>query len=310
MEGNEHALRIVKTAFGVILVVGLISLSIYQYVTSTQAVKNNNAALVDSSVEWTTADLDALASTDRTGTEVLNAVRKYKNSYTVKVETAASATGGKIYNASTYVSNSKDSPDYVNPESLFTCSLVMNANGVITEIDFKEKLQTSESDASIETPEQAKSYLVDNISGGLISRNDSWGEIAKKLNNSTDQSAKRVLASAVGGDTADSWADLANDASTAIKDLKSEVSKQNANASIQHKRGSLHQGASVDLGMTPKMIIVWRSTDNEMQMYSGTSWTTRNEGSLFTSQWCTLSGSTLTNVSSESADLQYEAFSY
>ena len=72
----------------------------------------------------------------------------------------------------------------------------------------------------------------------------------------------------------------------------------------------MHQGASVDLGMTPKMIIVWRSTDNEMQMYSGTSWTTRNEGSLFTAQWCTLNGSTLTNVSSESADLQYEAFSY
>lgn len=310
MEGGDHALSLVKLGVGVIITVALISLMIYQYTTSTQAVKNNNAALTDSSVEWTTADLDALAATDKTGAEVLNAIRKYKSNYTVKVMTATSATGGKVYNAASYVTNEKDSPDYVDPESLFSCSLVMNANGVITEIDFSEKLQTSVSDSTIKTPAQAKSYLVSNVSGGIISRNDSWSEIAKKLNNSTDQAAKRVLASAVGGDVSDSWSSLADDASVTIRDLKNEVSKQNANASIQHKKGSLHQGSSVDLGMTPKTIIVWRSTDNEMQMYSGTSWTTRNGGSEFTAQWCTLSGSTLTNVSNNSADLQYEAFSY
>lgn len=310
MEGGDHALSLVKLGAGVIITVALISLTIYQYATSTQAVKNNNAALTDSSVEWTTADLDALAATDKTGAEVLNAIRKYKSNYTVKVMTATSATGGKVYNAASYVTNEKDSPDYVDPESLFSCSLVMNANGVITEIDFSEKLQTSVSDSTIKTPAQAKSYLVSNVSGGIISRNDSWSEIAKKLNNSTDQAAKRVLASAVGGDVSDSWSSLADDASVTIRDLKNEVSKQNANASIQHKKGSLHQGSSVDLGMTPKTIIVWRSTDNEMQMYSGTSWTTRNGGSAFTAQWCTLSGSTLTNVSNNSADLQYEAFSY
>ena len=304
--------KLIELAVAVIISVILITLGIYQYHVSSEAVKSNTNATVDSSAEWNNADLAALSSTDRTGTEVLNAIRKYKSNYTVKVVTASSTSAGKTYNASSYVTNTKGSRDYINPESLFNCSLTMNSNGVITQINFNEKLQTAASDASITTPAQAKDYLVNNISGGLISRSDSWSDIAKKLNNTNDQSAKRVLATAVGGSTSDSWADLASDASTQIKDLRSEVTSQNANASMQHKKGSLSKGASVDLGFTPKTIIVVRGTINEMQMYSNAVWSVRNTGvKNEIPQWCTLIDTKLQNVNGpDNVTLQYEAFSY
>lgn len=307
----SRGLKIVMMAVSILITIGMLTYSIVQYHSSSDAVEANRHALTDATIEWGNADIQSLLSSDRTGAEVLNAVRKYKSDYPVKVVTNLSGEEGKTYTASDAVVNDdKDSANYVNPQSIFHCDVITNANGVITTIVFTEDVKDIVEDSSIETPNEAKQYLVNEL-GGLISMSDSWATIASTLKNNNDQSAKRVLAGAVNGDLTESWYSLASKSATRISELEDTVSKLNENASTQHTSGSLSGDASVELAFTPSMVIVWDSHNN-MQMYKDSVWTTRNTGSSFETVWCNLisNGSTSVLTNSSTQVLQYEAYSY
>ncbi len=305
----NKGLKIIMLAVSVIITVGILTYTILEYRSSTKAVDANRQALSDATIEWGNADVQSLMSTDRTGTEVLNAIRKYKKDYAVKVVTNLSGSDGKTYTAADALVNDENSVDYIKPQALFHCDLVTNANGAVTTIVFTENVKTIVEDDSIQTPAAAKQYLVDEL-GGLISMSDSWSDIAGVLKSNNDQNAKKVLAGAVNGNLSDSWYSLASKSATRITELEKTVSSLNENASTQHVAGSLYGGASVTLGFKPSLIIVWDSHNN-MQMYKDSVWVTRNTGSKFESVWCTLSLADeviLNNTGTET--LQYEAYSY
>lgn len=307
---GEYALKLPQIAAGVFITVGLISLGIYQYYKSADAIKANDEVLTDSAIEWGEADLTSLVSTTRTGTEVLSAVKKYKSDYPVKVITSLSGTDGTVYTASDAVVNEEGTTSYVDPLALFSCELTTNANGVVTMITFTEQIETIVEDSEFTTPDEVKSYLVSELNG-LISTSDSWSTIASTLKSDNDQSAKQVLASAVNGSLTDTWYQLASSAAKRIDALEEDVADLNQNASTQHATGSLYGGSSVELSFTPSMIIVWDSHNN-MQMYRDSVWSTRNTGSAFENVWCSLEfeADSVVLVNNETEVLQYEAYSY
>lgn len=306
----SRGLKIITISVSIFITIGMLCYAFLEYSKSMKAVGANQEALTDATVEWGNADMQSLVATERTGTEVLNAIRKYKNEYAVKVVTNLSGEAGKTYTAADAVVNDEGSVYYIKPQTLFHCELITNANGVVTTIVFTENVETIVEDSSITTPAEAKQYLVNELDG-VISMSDSWSDIASRLKSTNDQSAKRVLAGAVDGNLSDSWYDLASKSATRISELETTVSVLNENASTQHVTGSLYGGSSVELDFTPSLIVVWDSHNN-MQMYKDSVWTTRNTGSSFESVWCSL-----TTVDNEinlnnlgTAMLQYEAYSY
>lgn len=306
----SRGLKIITISVSIFITVGMLCYAFLEYSKSMKAVGANQEALTDATVEWGNADMQSLVATERTGTEVLNAIRKYKNEYAVKVVTNLSGEAGKTYTAADAVVNDEGSVNYIKPLALFHCELITNANGVVTTIVFTENVETIVEDSNITTPAEAKQYLVNELDG-VISMSDSWSDIASQLKSTNDQSAKRVLAGAVDGNLSDSWYDLASKSATRISELETAVSVLNENASTQHVAGSLYGGSSVELDFTPSLIVVWDSHNN-MQMYKDSVWTTRNTGSSFESVWCSL-----TTVDDEinlnnlgTAMLQYEAYSY
>lgn len=306
----SRGLKLVMISVAIVITLGMLSYAFLEYNSSMKAVGANQEALSDATIEWGNADMQSLVATERTGTEVLNAIRKYKSEYAVKVITNLSGEAGKTYTAADAVVNDEGSVHYIKPQALFHCELITNANGVITTIVFTENVETIVEDSSITTPAEAKQYLVNELDGA-ISMSDSWSDIANRLKSTNDQNAKRVLAGAVDGDLSDSWYDLASKSATRISELETTVSSLNENASTQHVAGSLPGGGSVTLGFTPSLIVVWNS-HNDMQMYKDSVWTTRNTGSSFESVWCSLNTVdgeiTLNNLGTEM--LQYEAYSY
>lgn len=138
---------------------------------------------------------------------------------------------------------------------------------------------------------------------------DSWAQIATKLRSSNDPNAKRVLASAVGGDASASWYDLAKSASDRVATLQRQVNSLSSNNTTHRKSGSLEAGASVNLGMSPKTLIVWDNRNN-MQLYEKTVWLTRNKGSSFESVWCTLDAQNGVLVNNSTEKITYESFDY
>ena len=213
----DTSTKVILIAMSVLVTVGLISLAAFNFGMASSTVKTMSNSLTEQSNEWDMSSLASLDGKKLTGSEVASVIRKYKKEYVCRVETVKG--GLKDYTSmSAFVNSVDDVNNYINPESLFNCSLQFQGSS-ISRLEFRE---ISASVDSIISADDAKVFLADNTT--QVNNAMGWLEIAeviKAQDSSGANESKDILAAALGYNASNkSLKDLANEAKGRIENLE------------------------------------------------------------------------------------------
>lgn len=293
----KEGLEILKMAVSVLLTVALISIAIYVFQNSKDAVTTGVGNMNETTKEWDESDMALLSSAELTGSEVANLIRKHMGAISVQVETVAG--GNSTYDSINPFINAKGSTTYVNPTSIFSCKVNRNANGVVSGLSFTE--QSSALVTEVNTQEDAKRLLVERL-GGIIRLTDTWDTVAEKLQSEIYTDGKTMLKNALGS-SSDSWGELVKKAVERINSLEAKLDQaNNESLVVPYADGTVLAGESVELGFVPATLILMRGPNDEVQIYRNGSWFTgEGEG-----VWVTLDNEKVRNNSIET--IKYVAY--
>ena len=192
-----------KSVFKVILIgADLLVLSILiAYLIHTKdivgsLVTANDKQMEEERTEFVSGGLDSLCVDTLTGTQVISAIRKYKDDYTVCI--ASSNTGAVLesYDSNTAFSKSATS---IKPEFIYSGRLNVNSAGKVVGITFTKQVDVNEI-LEVTTVDEARAYMIAAIGNGFgLTPNSSWSQIYNTISDNTSMAVKVVLSNAVEG---------------------------------------------------------------------------------------------------------------
>ncbi|MFB5678800.1 ABC transporter permease [Paenibacillus terreus] len=127
-------------ASGLFLAIALITLSVTLFGTAQEGAKQAQTEFSSIQTELSGQSYAGYDNTIVTGSQVVNAIRKFgnKETFTIKVTTKKN-TGGTTYTKGS-VGGTTDvtSNEYVNPSGQFKSVIVRDVNNVVTGIEFSQ----------------------------------------------------------------------------------------------------------------------------------------------------------------------------
>lgn len=137
----NNANTAMKVGAGLMLTIALITLVVILYQASTGAIIEGKNDFANTQAELSDQKYDIYESSNLTGSEVVNAIRKYarKADFKISIKTFKDS-GGTTYTKGDYgETKNVTSSKYVNPSGIFMGKLDRDANGVVTGITFTQQ---------------------------------------------------------------------------------------------------------------------------------------------------------------------------
>ncbi|MHA0855271.1 ABC transporter permease [Paenibacillus sp. CMAA1364] len=159
----NNASSALKVSAGIFLTIALITIVVVLFISAQEATKTAQSSFADIQTEMSQASFTVYDNTTVSGSQVLNALRKFKDKeqFGVEVRTGKNTTGswyferintlnnpgesdyGSVMNTGatgqiTRASNESEN-DYVNPSGKFEAQVVKDNSNVIRAITFKQK---------------------------------------------------------------------------------------------------------------------------------------------------------------------------
>ncbi|AOZ91105.1 ABC transporter permease [Paenibacillus crassostreae] len=159
----NNASTALKVSAGIFLTIALITIVVVLFISAQEATKSAQNNFADIQTEMSQAAFTVYDNTTVSGSQVLNALRKFqdKGEFGVQVETGKSLVGswyfenvettvaegtigyGSITNgaSSDNITNASNesSPDYINPSGKFLAKVIKDKSDVIRAITFEQK---------------------------------------------------------------------------------------------------------------------------------------------------------------------------
>ncbi|MFM9280875.1 ABC transporter permease [Paenibacillus jiagnxiensis] len=127
-------------AAGLFLAIALISLSVNLFGTAQEGSKQAQTEFSSIQTELSGQTYAGYDNTILTGSQVVNAIRKFgnKETFTIKVTTKKN-TGGTTYSKGNVGGTTEvTSNEYINPSGQFKSIIVRDVNNVVTGIEFSQ----------------------------------------------------------------------------------------------------------------------------------------------------------------------------
>jgi len=259
----------------------LVGYVIYTKNVTGDLVKSNNKSMEEERAEFASGGLESLCVDTLTGTQVISAIRKYKDDYTIHI--AAAHTGAVIesYDSNTAFSKHESS---VKPENIYSGSLNVNSAGNVAGITFTQQ-ENADDITAVTTVDQAKTIMVDLLNQFGITPTSSWAEIIQKIKDNASLDAKTTLSKAVDGRIAETENinKLATAASDRIKELQNENSKKRAVVNLEVSPNYKASTAAdvldfCKIGFNPSFVIVTQEHSTEMFIKTAAGWISTEQG--------------------------------
>ncbi|MGY3386796.1 hypothetical protein ACVWZB_004750 [Paenibacillus polymyxa] len=137
---GSNASQAMKTAIGIILTVALASMIIGIFMLAAGWMSDAKDDMNDSHSEVADSKYMMYESTNLSGSEVVNAIRKYARKPEFKITIKTLKDGGTVYTKGD-VGETKNvtSSKYVNPSGIFAGKLDRDANNVVMGITFTQQ---------------------------------------------------------------------------------------------------------------------------------------------------------------------------
>ncbi|MGM1023175.1 MAG: ABC transporter permease [Bacillota bacterium] len=137
----NNASTAMKIGAGILLTVALISLVIIIYQASTGAAIEGKNDFANTQAELSDQKYDVYESSNLTGSEVVNAIRKFgrKADFKITIKTFKDSGGTTYTKGDSGETKNVTSSKYVNPSGIFMGKLDRDANSVVTGITFTQQ---------------------------------------------------------------------------------------------------------------------------------------------------------------------------
>lgn len=137
----ENIHKLIVLAAGLILTCVVILAGITLTGTGEQVTKSMSNAITTRNSSIEESQYTQYCNGYSTGSDVVSAIRKYKDDLTINVQIYTSTSGTTTMNNSDFGTTFQNLPTnskYINPAASFSCELVRSANGVIVGMNFKQ----------------------------------------------------------------------------------------------------------------------------------------------------------------------------
>ena len=136
----SNVTTIIKLGAAVLITVAAIAIAVALFGQGADIAKNSENDIKGISQVILSKKYDAYDNTEVSGSSVINAIRMYgeTGALDVNVRTRADRSGVTYNSSKKYAVTDPVSADYINPVGTFKSSLVINANGIVTQISFDQ----------------------------------------------------------------------------------------------------------------------------------------------------------------------------
>ena len=133
----DNILKIVLLGAAVLLTIGVIAIGIVLYNSGQQVVSKSEQDMAGMSNALSQTKYESYDNTIVTGSQAIGATRLYSDQGTLNVIVTTLGGTAQTYNATNkYILTYPINVNYINPTGSFKASLTVNANKVVTAINF------------------------------------------------------------------------------------------------------------------------------------------------------------------------------
>lgn len=249
----------------------------------------NDKQMAEERAEFASGGLDSLCVDTLTGTQVISAIRKYKDNYTICIASANTGAVLESYDSNTAFSKSATS---IKPEYIYSGRLNTNSAGNVVGITFTKQIDATEI-SEITTADEARAYMISAIGNGFgLTPNSSWSQIYDTIVNNTSMSVKVILSEAVEGRVSvnESTVTLAQAASDRITELQRVNSSKKSSITLNVGPYDSEPSIAADIfsssiiGFNPSVVIATLGSSGETFVKYNGVWISSDSG-LTTTQF-------------------------
>lgn len=138
--------ELLHIAVGVLVTSLVIAVSVMLFRIGSSVVRNFTNSITDKNAAVEEADYTKYTNGECTGSDVVSAIRKYRDKIVIHVQTRNTPTGVHNFSSSSLdesFQNLPTNPDYINPGASFNCTITRSANDNITGLVFKQTVALS-----------------------------------------------------------------------------------------------------------------------------------------------------------------------
>lgn len=136
----DNVLKIVLLGAAVLLTIGVIAIGIVLYNSGQQVVTKSEQDLAGMSNALSQTKFESYNNTAVTGSQAIGATRLYSDQGTLNVVVTTLGGTAQTYSATNkYTITDPANVNYINPTGNFKASLTINANKVVTAINFVQQ---------------------------------------------------------------------------------------------------------------------------------------------------------------------------